>query len=274
MKVPEFDTKEQALDWLKANKETVMKAKKAEMKKADGVLMVRHIDTDLTDKAYKPIENIEDIDSVNVRAIINTTNLMDSHDDVHMPGLWKKSLKENRDIMHLQEHELRFDHIISDGEDLKAFTQDVTWKSLGFAYPGTTEALTFDSNVKRERNEFMFKNYAKARVKQHSVGMYYVKIFLAVDSEDDYWKEQRKVWNQYIDQVVNRERAETKGYFYVVTEAKLVEGSAVPLGSNWATPTTDNDLKSEPVQTTQDEPPQGTLKLEDRIKLINEFKIF
>jgi len=37
-------------------------------------------------------------------------------------------------------------------------------------------------------------------------------------------------WNKYIAQVVNRDKAERYGFFWVVTEAILREGSSVLFG--------------------------------------------
>lgn len=270
MKAPEFDSKELAIGWLRENKDTLLAAKKSQIKYADAVSNYPvYIMQDEVYKANKPV-NDADISELKVKVAINTTNLMDSHGDVHIPGLWKKSLKENRNIMHLQEHEMKFDHIIADGQDVKASTEVMSWKDLGQAWAGQTEALVFESTVKQDRNEFMFGQYRKALVNNHSVGMYYVKFFLAVNSDEEYWKEEKKTWDKYIDQVANKERAESRGYFYAVTEAKVVEGSAVPMGSNWVTPTLDNNLK-EPPQGTHKEPVKTTLTTEEIIKRIKEF---
>lgn len=270
MKVPRLSNKSARQQWLAENKETLIAAKKAEMKRGDAVVFHQLDIADDAVKAYKPIAESEDLGEIKTRLVINTTNLMDMHDDVHFPGLWKKSLRENRNIMHLQEHELKFDHIISDGDDLEAYTQQLSWKDLGQKFDGVTEALIFDSVVKKDRNQFMFDQYRQARIKNHSVGMQYVKIALAVDSDDEYWQEEKKTWNKYIDQVVNRKHAEELGYFFAVTEAKVIEGSAVPLGSNWITPTMDNDLKdSEPpgegTRILTEPPGEGTLLSSDEI---------
>ena len=178
--------------------------------------------------------------------VINTTNLMDSHDDVHLPGLWDKSLSENKYIMHLQEHKMAFDKIIADQDELKAFVKFLKWSELGFSYEGQTQALMFESIVKAERNKFMFDQYRKGYVKQHSVGMRYVRLILAVN--DDEWGAEFDAWNKYYPEIVNKERADDKDYFWAVPEAKVIEGSAVPLGSNWATPTM--SVKGTPGNTT------------------------
>ncbi len=67
----------------------------------------------------------------------------------------------------------------------------------------------------------------------------------------------------------NKEEAENQGYFWAVKEAKVLEGSAVPIGSNTATPTL--EVKNEPLKDTRQdkEPEQSTLTKDD---IINVFK--
>ncbi len=83
--------------------------------------------------------------------------------------------------------------------------------------------------------------------------MMYVKVFLAINDEDH--ETEYATWEKYIDQVANNKTAESKGYFWAVTEAKVIEGSAVPIGSNQITPTI--DIK-EPGKPTPTEPSKDT----------------
>jgi len=247
--IPQFETKEEKIEFLIENKTKIIKLKKESLKFADGlnhggILYIQGKEGAI--KANSKIDNPSD--ELRVLAAINSTNWMDSHDDVHLPGIWKKSLSESNMLMHLQEHVMAYKNIISDGEDLRAYTKNYEWKELGLNIPGTTQLLIFDSLVKRKRNEYMWEQYSNGWVKNHSVGMRYVKLFLAVNNED--YKEEFSVWNKYYDKIANKERADEKGYFFAVTEAKVIEGSAVPLGSNIMTPTLDNN-KFEPSLTTQ-----------------------
>jgi len=104
----------------------------------------------------------------------------------------------------------------------------------------------------------MFDQYKDGNVKNHSVGMRYVDLQLAINDPD--YKEEFANWNKYIDDIVNREEAEAQGFFWPVKEAKVIEGSAVPLGSNWVTPTLDNNMKhthstdKEPHKSTSEQP--------------------
>ncbi len=234
--IPDFADKATMHRWLKANKHLLLTAKKAQMKHGDAVCLPNVL-IGSTGQVEKAAANLEllNLTEFPVKVVINTTNIMDSHSDVHLPGLWKKSLSEAKVIYHLQEHKMQFDKIISDRVQVSVKT--VTWKEIGYDWPGVTEALVFDSTIEKDRNPYMAEQYAKARVNNHSVGMRYVKIELAMDSEAKWDVEEKAVWDKYIDQIVNRDEVEDQGYFYAVTEAKVIEGSAVPVGSNFATPT-------------------------------------
>lgn len=241
-------------DFLIENKELHYSAKKQEMKKADSVSVNKS--TESTEKALKAIAN--DVNKIEVTSVINTTKVMDSHSDVHIDGIWRKSLKENKSIKLLQEHVMKFDHVISD--KVKATAENTTWKELGFKFKGETQALTFVSQIDKSRNEFMFDQYSKGFVDNHSVGMQYVKLNLAINSDDDTYKEEKAVWDKHIGDVLNVKDAENQGYFWAVTEAKVVEGSAVVQGSNTLTPTTSVEPKDNEPQTStrKDEPSTDT----------------
>jgi len=233
----EFKTQKELFDFLFVNKKTLLAQKKAVMKKADCFTAQPVISWDKSMEANKESQQIIDASSetLKVGVIINTTNFLDAHGDVHIPGLWTKSLMENKMIMHLQEHEMEFEKIISDGQNLKAYTRSYTWNELGFPYEGMTEALVFDSTIEKKRNEFMLNQYKNGWVRNHSVGMYYVKCDMAIN--DEIYPNEYSAWQKYYPQVANKDLADEKGYFWYVLEAKCIEGSAVPIGSNSATPT-------------------------------------
>lgn len=270
MKIPEFNTKKELFDFLVQNRSILIARKKEVMKFTESITAYySHINKNgEVSKLNEPF--IPDSDEFKVRVIINTTNLLDSHMDVHIPGIWNKSLSENKMIMHLQEHKMAFDKIISDGKDLKPFVKNYTWGELGYSFDGETQALVFDSIIKKTRNSFMFEQYSKGYVKQHSVGMRYVKLILCINDEN--YGAEYEAWEKYYPQIINPEMADKKGYFWAVTEGKIIEGSAVPIGSNYATPTLENDLKIEPsekgTQYKHNEPSEkGT---QSWMELINE----
>lgn len=230
-----YEKKEDLFRRLKADRQKFVEERR--MKEADAVSFHALPCAEGAEPVRKESGNVHELlakESITVRSIINTTNLLDSHGDVHIPGLWKDSLKEQRNLCLIQEHRVTFDHIISDS--VSASARKMTWKELGFDFAGETEALVFDSEIEKARNPFMFEQYARGYVKNHSVGMRYVGIKLCIDSGEKEYKEEKANWDRYIVEVVNRKEAEDAGYFWAVTEAKLIEGSAVVRGSNWATP--------------------------------------
>lgn len=246
-----FTTQLDAIKHLIENKDLLIVQKKLIVKQADSLFCeLPYIDKSKTDKSEGEVKELK------ARLVINTTNFLDSHLDVHIKGIWNKSAKERKGLLLLQEHQMTFDKIISD--DVKAEVVEMPFKELGFKYDMTTEALIFNTTITPERNPFMFNQYLKGYVKEHSVGMQYVKIDMAVSPEVYESKEENAVWEKYIDQVANRKEAESIGYFWAVTEAKIIEGSSVVKGSNSITPT----LELEAVKNTSNkiEPSHDTHK--------------
>ena len=245
LNIPSFETKKELIDFIVANKETLTTQKKSAIKYADGIgfpisstsaVEYKGRITFIEKDGIIPKEVENDINQIQVKAIINTTNILDSHGDVHLKGIWNKSIKENKRIMHVQEHKSQeFDKIIASGDELKASVKDYSWKELGYDVEGKTQALVFDSTVKESRNPYMFEQYKNGYVNNHSVGMRYVKMDLAVNDKD--YEKEKGLYDKHIDSIANKSDAEDAGYFWVVSEAKVVEGSAVPSGSNPITPT-------------------------------------
>ena len=269
----EFETKEDLFKALRENKSTLIAQKKMQTKCADAVLHYVVVENDKGDTNKADAGDVSDINSLKASLVVNTTNLMDSHSDVHFKGTWNKSTKENKNILLLQEHRMTFDHIISD--DVKAVVKEMNWSDLNINLSGTTEALIFNTNISKQRNPFMFEQYAKGYVKEHSVGMRYVKLELAINSESKWDVEEKAVWDKYYPEISNKEVADERGYFWAVTEAKIVEGSAVVKGSNYATPvlniqaekSLETNEPTEVTQTAEQEAQKEQLK-----QLLNKFK--
>lgn len=237
--------------FLTANKSTLIAQKKFQPKFGDPFALTKlYVDKkgNIVKAAVPP--DPEQTDVIEVVAIINTTMWMDSHDDVHIDGLWKKSLQENRMIYHLQEHKMTFQGIITD--EVNAYTRIYKWSDLGVEAEGNTEALVFESRISKNRNPYMFDQYKLGHVKNHSVGMQYVRLELAINDED--YKEEFAVWSKYIDDIANKDEVTEQGYFWAIKEAKVIEGSAVPIGSNIITPT--QSVSSS--KSTENQPPVGT----------------
>jgi hypothetical protein len=268
--MPDFNDLDEKLKWVVSNKSMLMAQKKSTIKLADAfsynsylVINGKNEDVVKADEGVIP----DDATKIKTRLIINTTKLFDSHEDVHFDQLWNKSLSESKQKFHVKEHNFSFDGVISD--NVKAFAKQMTWHELGFNYEGKTQALVYDSTIDladTARPE-MFRAYMRGKVKQHSVGMRYVKIELAVN--DDKYSKEYDIWQKYFDEIANKQDVLDNGYFWGVFEAKDIEGSGVVRGSNWATPTQSiQQVKDEPSKDThkKTEPVISTLKASELIK--------
>ena len=209
------------------NKAEIISLKKAEVKTVKGGL------TSVSKtSAIKGV--FKDSELSLQRTIVGNTYLwMDSHDDVHAKNIFSKSIQETKNIFHLHDHEFKITAKV--GEPLKVYEQNISWKDLGVEKEGSTQALLMDTEIIKDYNSQVFTEYKNNKINQHSVGMVYVKIDLAVN--DPEYEDEYKVWSDNIDSIGNQEKAEKKGYFWLVREAKLIEISAVLMGSNELTPT-------------------------------------
>jgi hypothetical protein len=263
---PTFASKEAEIEWVFKNKDLLLLEKRNAIKHGDIVTNSIKEAVKVTTKAETTDESM--IGKLKAELVINTTNLIDSHMDCHIDGIWNKSLKELGLLYLLQEHEMEFEYVIADSvnDELKAGVKSLDWAKLGYNYQGKTQALIFTTTISKERNEFMYNQYKNGYVLNHSVGMRYVKLYLCVDSDSPEYTQEKEAWDKYYPIVVNKEVADQKGYFWAVTEAKIVEGSAVVKGSNHATPTLSiTENKNEAVKDTSEdnkpEPSNDTQKL-------------
>jgi len=211
-------------------------------------------------KSLTPKENISYGDYV--YPVINTTNYLDSHGDVHVPGIWKKSVKEqNGKTFLIINHDLSIGKVISQPKDVEPFTQMIDWKELGANFEGQTEALIFKSKLTERSNPDGFNAYKFGDPVQHSIRMIYDKMYLCVSPEQDDDAEMaayNENWDKYINQVINQDEAIKDGYFWAITEARIFkEGSMVIAGSNDITPTL-YDFEKSSKDTSNNEPPIST----------------
>jgi hypothetical protein len=225
-----FDTKEDLFKELKSNKKELIGLKTATVKHS--IPLAMSLDKIESTKA------IDGLDKDFIYPVINTTKYMDSHNDVHLDGIWNRSIGDQQGKVHyLINHELEVGKVIAYPKDVELMVKDVQWKDLGANYNGFTQALIFKTNVFDYSNIDAKKIIAEKMDIEHSVRMQYVKIDLAINSSDEENIEEKAVWEKYINQIANKEDVIEQGYFWAVTEAKIYkEGSMVLSGSNDVTP--------------------------------------
>ena len=234
------------IEELVKNQKTILDAKKSNI--------VTHKFCDHTivgardvDGATKEVSDVGVGDTI--LAVINTTNFLDSHMDVHAKSIWNKSAKEqNGKVYYVIDHELKIGKVIAKPDDVEIEVREMDWKELGRDYKGTTNALIFHVRLKDYANKDFIEAIKAGFPLQNSIRMRYIDVKLAVNKPQ--YEENYKVWKDHINEVANIELAEEKGYFYYVAEAQIyMEGSAVLFGSNDATPILEN--KSEPSGDTR-----------------------
>jgi hypothetical protein len=263
MVLPKFNTKKEEIKYLIENKHDIIELKKSAVKHSDVVMMTNN---SITNKVLVS-EYQDDPTSGSIKRdiIANTYNWLDSHGDVHVGNTFSKSINERADkIFHLHDH--KYEVTAKVGKTLEIKEVNVLWTDLGVNKAGYTTVLMATSEIKEKLNKDVYRQYLDKEIDQHSVGMRYIKVDLAVNDED--YEQEYKTWKTYIDSIGNKEKAEEQGFFWAVKEAVLIEYSAVLFGSNELTPTVDN--KIEPSQDTQKNEPSEDTQI-DWKKVINNF---
>lgn len=257
IKLPEFATKKEMYSYLIENKKDLISQKKSMPITADAVSfeVSQVLKSGEASKANNPVK--EDVDRLVVRVVANTANWIDSHMDMLLPDSAKKSISERKNIIpHLHDHIHKVDAKV--GEVIDITLPILSYSDLGIKGTGATQAIVFETEVMKSYNEKVFNQYKAGKINQHSIGLQYLNLDIAINDEDS--EKEFDFWNKHIDQVINKEVAEERGFFFVVKEIRLIENSAVLFGSNVITPTLDNNLeKNEPLQDTQKtEPSEDT----------------
>lgn len=216
-----------------------------------------------TIKGLKPtIETKAEADSSNpntlkVSLIGNTAMFCDSHMDVLGIGCFDKTVQERGNLVpHLVDHKHSLEAKL--GKTLNVYTELINVKDFGIESDVLqTQVLKMDSELVRSWNQKVFQLYKDEAVDQHSIGMQYVKLELALNDAE--YKEEFELWNKVFPQIINKEFVENRGYFWYVTEIKLFEISAVLFGSNELTPTT-------AIESTKEEVNQPLLNTDETTK--------
>lgn len=229
---PEFTSKRDLFDYLIKHKGEMIDLKKSETKNADSVELFLS-----TSKAEAIATSApEDTDSEIKRTVVgNTYYWLDSHGDVHETKCFLDSIKQRtaNKISHLHDHIHQLTAKV--GNFANVYEKEIAWRDLNVDKDGTTVALMGDSVIKRILNGTIFEYYKNGEIQQHSVGMRYITLDLAIN--DPEYKQEYAEWNRVFPKLGNPEKALQEGYFWIVKDAALIEISCVLNGSNEITPT-------------------------------------
>jgi len=248
-----FENKQEMFAQLKANKELLITSKKSEIKTKKNDF---RIDVLSKKEANKALPNMQD---GYVYAVISNTNYIDSHCDVHLDGSMSKTANEQQGkVFYVADHKLEVSSIIATKKNIEMYLQTLSFKDLGKEYEGNTQCLIFKIPEDKIMLPAAKQLFAEKEQMENSIRMIYVNIDLAVNSTDEDFKDEYKVWSEVYPKIANKEKADEIGYFWAVRELRIVnEGSMVLFGSNDATPTdskreaVNNTSKNEPFDNTQ-----------------------
>ena len=193
---------------------------------------------------YKPHElkaDVLDVDTSKnlVSGILNTYNYIDTYLDMLLTGVAAKSISERgvdsqakAKIQHLRDHKLTTDNIIGKFTRLEETVYD------------GKEVLAFTSKIIDKSTLLL---YQEKIINQHSIGFKYIDLALAHKESQN--EDERKRFKTYREKAINPEVADELGFFFVIKEISLFEGSSVVFGANDLTETT--GIKNKDPQTQQ-----------------------
>ena len=228
MIVPEFKTKKEMFEYLKSNKKELLSIKKASFKSfvtSDGLTY--------SPKLFASKADNDTSESITKHIVGNTYYWMDNHDDMHVKGIFTKSIQETKKIFHYHDHVNQLTAQVGKMQEVNETV--VKWRDLGADKDGETISLIGKTKVLKSFNEMIFDMYKDGEIDQHSVGMIYVNLSMAINDPEQ--KEEFETFEKYYPLMGNPERADKRGFFFVIHEAKLIEISAVTRGSNELTGT-------------------------------------
>lgn len=253
-----FTDKGEMFKALKANKEVIVASKKSKIFKSfeKGVgVSAKSIDISKLDTTTKGI--LTDPDHYYIA--VNTTKVLDSHSDLHLDGIWNKTVKDQQGRNYLlMDHKMEMTSTVAKKDKVEMFIADIPFKAVGKDYDGNTQALIYKVHKDDIIHELAKEWLESGDDIEASVRMQYVDLDLAMNSQAKEDASELKLYNDNLENIANKNEFESIDYFWVVKQAKNVgESSLVINGSNSATGQIDNSQpsldtgKGEPLKDTQ-----------------------
>lgn len=169
--------------------------------------------------------------------VFNTTRILDSHEDVHIDGLWKKTIQEKQFKNYVvTDHELEVLNTVVRKEYVEIFTAKIPFSLIGKSYNGNTEALIYKFPKDKVQIPIVKEWLESGDALEGSVRMKYIKYVFCIDSNNPEDEEFKSNYDKYIDYIANKEDFEYIPYFFAVLEASNERESSVLIdASNKAT---------------------------------------
>lgn len=245
---------EKLFKYLKENKQSLIAAKKSQTKYTDSlshpIIAARREITSPKKKEeankdsliVPEVEIVVPQDSIDVTVVCNTAWFCDSQMDVLTGTSYDNSVKvKGITIPHIADHKQSSTAHV--GDVTAIYTKDLSLKELGLDASGSTTALIMETTIRKDYNEDVYKFYDNGKINQHSIGLRYVDIQLAINNHTEEYKDELAIWDEFYPKIINKDFVDARGYFYLVSEIDIIENSCVLFGANALTPTL--EVKSE-----------------------------
>ena len=260
----EFKDKEEAFKYLMANKSLIIESKKSEIYKSHDKGLSVISNQSAIAKIAESVKSFK-MDDDYYYFVVNSSNILDSHTDMHVKGNWEKTVKEQQGKVYLVfDHQLKRSEIIAMKKDVEMFTAEIPFKLLGKNYEGDTYCLIYKvkktSIINAEAKDWLEKGYEF----EASVRMQYMDIDVAINSENPDMAKEKINFDLYFPVIANKEDFDVIDYFWIIKQAKnVMESSLVMFGSNGATGRINENLEAEKSTLEYIEPTVVTQSVED-----------
>lgn len=220
---------------LVANKKAIIKTKKITHSEKS----LPFIDLAKVNPAYRQNSALKE-DELIIEVVGSLAGYMDYDDDVILPGAYNKSIQDRgKEIPFLRDHLHTTEGIV--GQTMESKTMRLSTSMLGITSDvKECEAFVQKVYLNEKLSGSVMTKYKMRLIRQHSLGLKYINIELAVNDAD--FKEEYAVWTKYYPQVINKEKCNEMGYFFAIKEIAVMENSAVLFAANEMTPTLDIEM--------------------------------
>jgi len=266
-----FDSNEAMFKALKENKEDLINIKRSEIFKScdrGSGIPVLGLDLKSADDTTKGLFS----DKNYYYVVVNTTNVLDSHGDVHVKGIWNKTAKEQQGKNYLvTDHKMELSNVVGKKGDIEMFVTEIPFSSVGKGYEGNTQALVYKLHKDKALNGVGKEWLDSGDDIEASVRMQYVKIDLAMNSNDREHQAELKNYNDNLNNIANKADFEEITHFWIVSEAKNIgESSLVLAGSNSSTGT----IEAKDIQPSNDTVEPSTDTQEEKSDKVSDINYF
>jgi len=232
----DFESKTEMFNALRIEKDEIISLKKKMIQKSyeKGISVTAKV-LDIT-KLSEQVKAIK-LDDRHYYIAVNSTRILDGHDDLHLDPIWNVTVKAQQGKNYLVDtHVLSVGTTIARKEHIEMLVAKVPFSMVGKPYKGNTVILIYkipkDKIIHEKAKEWLDSGDDI----EASVRMQYVTIDFAMDSDekgDETWK---RNFDKYHRIIANKEEFEEILFFWAVSEAKNInESSLVLFGSNSST---------------------------------------